>query len=150
MNHITKREVGILLTFEKKGTFESLYAAQAWCKQNGYSYGSLCGNEPIALCRGDYFLPQKWKNITKLGRDIVTGVMVSNDFREDFVNVILYKDAMKDKDELSVANFQSLSEAIMRLKFNSIITDTEARKAEGKLFKVIAKHISQFNKQVKP
>jgi hypothetical protein len=76
--------------FKVEGTFESLYAASKWCHDNGYSYGSLCRNEPVALRKGEYDLPQKWKNMYAYQKKSVDGVMISYDFREGEVKVIIY------------------------------------------------------------
>jgi len=62
--------------FDVPGTFESMYAAERWLRENGYSYGSTGrGSDPVAILKGGYDLPQKWHNISALGRSIVDGVM---------------------------------------------------------------------------
>lgn len=76
--------------FNVKGTFESFYSAQAWCAANGYEEGSMCSPMPIAIMKGEYDLPWKWKNLTKKERSIVDGVIVSNDFREGEVIVYIF------------------------------------------------------------
>jgi hypothetical protein len=76
--------------FKADGTFESLRAAQLWLTTNGYSYGSLCRDEPVAIMKGDYDIPQKWRNIHDSFKNKVDGVILSNDFIEGSVTVILY------------------------------------------------------------
>lgn len=51
-------------TFSNEGTFQALYAAQDWLKENGYSYGSTCREMPIGILKGDWAIA-KWKNLTK-------------------------------------------------------------------------------------
>ncbi len=75
--------------FEVKGTFQSLYTAQGWCTENGYSYGSLCGNSPVALWKGDCDIA-KWKNLSQQDKKEMDGVMLSNDFREGKVIIKIY------------------------------------------------------------
>lgn len=76
----------LILEFYAEGTFESLYMANKWCNDNGYSYGSLCGHQPVCLLKGDYGIA-KWKNLTDEERDQCHGVMTSPDFREGIVTI---------------------------------------------------------------
>jgi hypothetical protein len=85
------RDVKQKIFFSRKGTFESLYAAQGWCTENGYSYGSLCGQQPVAIMYGPYELPQKWKNMDIEDKFKCDGVIVSNDFREGSATVYLFE-----------------------------------------------------------
>ena len=87
----TKRIALKTLNFKENGTFESLWAAEKWLTDNGYEYGSLCGSEPVAITKGGYDLPQKWKNFNSLEKSLVDGVVLSTDFREGEVTIILYK-----------------------------------------------------------
>lgn len=68
-------------------TFSGLYAAQAWLKENGYSYGSLCGFEPVAIVKGPYNLTQKWRNLTSKERAFVDWQITSKDFRNGAVQI---------------------------------------------------------------
>lgn len=78
--------------FKVPGTWQSMWAAQAWLKDNGYNYGSSCAvHKEIAITKGEYDLPQKWKNFNKLEKSLVDGVMVSNDYREGEVKIYLFK-----------------------------------------------------------
>ncbi len=76
--------------FEVEGTFNSKYAAEKWLHDNGYSYGSSERENPIAVMKGEYELPQKWSNISKMGKEVVDAVIVSDDFREGSVSVIIF------------------------------------------------------------
>ena len=90
------REIKQVHIFNLKGTFQGLYAAQSWCKANGYSYGStsvnrmMGGDYPVAMLKGKYDLPQKWGNFDKEDKARVDGVMVSVDFREGEVRIYIF------------------------------------------------------------
>ncbi len=78
--------------FKVEGTFESMYAAERWLKENGYDYGSSCRTMPTAVMKGDYYsydLPHKWKNFTNKERNNVDGV-ITGDMREGSVFVYLF------------------------------------------------------------
>jgi len=67
-------------------TFGALSAARAWCKENGFSAGPLCGHDPVALMQGDYSIA-KWRNLTPVERAQSDGTMTSDDWREGAVTV---------------------------------------------------------------
>lgn len=85
------RTAKIVKNFKEEGTFQSLHKAEEWIKSNGYSHGSLARSMPVAIVKGEYDLPQKWYNISKSCQNKVDGVMLSNDFREGEVTVIIYE-----------------------------------------------------------
>lgn len=78
------------LTFKEKGTFDSYHKAKEWLHQNGYSEGSMARNMPIGLLKGNFSIP-KWYNMNKDDMTELDGVIVSSDFREGQVEVILFK-----------------------------------------------------------
>lgn len=88
------REVKEQETFKVEGTFQSLYAAQTWARSKGYVYGSLCGDAPVALRKGqsfsEYDLPEKWKNMSDEDIKSIDGVIKSRDYREGSVTVMLF------------------------------------------------------------
>lgn len=53
-------------------------------------------------------------------------------------------------DSKQLIAFQEQSEAILRLRFAGILTDSMMEKAQGKLFGYIKKHIESKMKPVKP
>ncbi len=77
------------LKFNEKGTFESLNKARCWLNENNYSDGSLCGDKPVGLLKGDFFIA-KWKNLTTEEIKELDGVMISNDFREGEVFLLFF------------------------------------------------------------
>lgn len=86
------RQIEYQLEFRADGTFQSFYAAQKWCKENGLDYGSPDVPNPIAIVEGDYSdsgLPQKWHNFTNAGVNSVAGIIEGN-FREGPVFVKMY------------------------------------------------------------
>lgn len=79
--------------FKVPGTFESMYAAQEWLNENGYSCGSSSVCNPTAIMKGyysDYDLPEKMKNFTEKQKKLVHGIMIGN-LREGPVIVHLYE-----------------------------------------------------------
>lgn len=88
------REVKEQETFKVEGTFESLYAAQSWVRSKGYVYGSLCGDAPVALRKGqsfsEYDLPEKWRNMSDEDIKSIDGVIKSRDYRDGSVTVMLF------------------------------------------------------------
>lgn len=52
------------VTFSDAGDFAALYAAQAWLKARGFSYGEMQGNSPIAILHGNGISIAKWKNLS--------------------------------------------------------------------------------------
>lgn len=84
------RKVESRLVFKEEGTFESYYKAIGWLHRNGYSYGSTSVNSPVGIMLGDYNI-QKWHNLSVEDIKALHGVMVSDDFREGQVEIILFK-----------------------------------------------------------
>jgi hypothetical protein len=78
------------MSFNVPGTFQSLHAARSWCYDNGYSYGSLCRGMPTALYKGEYNI-SKWYNLSKEEQSTCDGVMLSTDYREGEITIVLYK-----------------------------------------------------------
>lgn len=80
------------ITFENNGqTFSAMYSAQDFLKLNGYSYGSTDYTKHVAIVKGEYNLPEKWKNMTVEQRNSVNGIITSLDYRDGSVEVILYR-----------------------------------------------------------
>lgn len=75
--------------FKVEGTFQSFYASIAWLHKNGYSYGSTDTGRNVAVQKGEYTLTQKWKNFDDEEKELVDGVIYSEDYREGDVYVLL-------------------------------------------------------------
>ena len=82
------------IVFDHKGTFEALYAAEAWCRENGISVGQSSAANPTGLLFGEYDWIAKWRNLTPQERSELHGTMDGN-FREGPV-VITLKDFAVD------------------------------------------------------
>ncbi len=54
-----------------------------------------------------------------------------------------------DFDQKTVEHFQKDLSAINRVRIRGLIPDSQADKSYKKLFKVIEKHISEHNKEIK-
>lgn len=59
-------------TFADEGDFEAITAARAWLHERGYSVGTMCGDLPMAIMKGDYLIA-KWRNLTPKERSMVDG-----------------------------------------------------------------------------
>jgi len=75
------------LVFDQKGTFQAMYAAEQWCRDNGVSFGSSCAVGSTGLMRG-HFCIAKWRNLTKQERSQLDGTM-SGEMREGPVTITL-------------------------------------------------------------
>jgi hypothetical protein len=67
----------IVMTFADVGDFQAFYAAERWCKENGYSVGSMQGPDPIGLLRGDFAI-SKWRNLSRQQRAELDGQMTGD------------------------------------------------------------------------
>jgi len=84
------KEIDDVVSFKNEGTFEAYYAAQKWIREKGYHQGSTCVCSPVAITRGPYNLPQKWRNMTTKQRKSVDGV-IEGEIREGPVRIIMFK-----------------------------------------------------------
>lgn len=90
-NKFLNRPIKVCHIFKKRGDFQSLYAAERWCSENGYECGSLDGlGQPIALKKGEYDLPQKWHNFNVAQKKSIDGYMISSNWREGEVKVVIF------------------------------------------------------------
>ncbi len=76
-----------ILTFENDGEDFSAYRnATRYLNSNGYSFGSMCRDEPIGVMKGNYCIA-KWRNLSTNEKNSLDGRMISKDFRYDSVTV---------------------------------------------------------------
>ncbi len=123
------------IQFNNEGTFEALYAAEAWCKEHGLSYGQSCATGPTGLLFGKYDWIAKWRNLTQQERNELHGTM-SGDFREGPVTITLKDAAVKEHApqllEQSTAPEHVLNEAKARKQFAAYFLDLKSgMAAEG-------------------
>lgn len=86
----SERKVDQRLRFKEEGTFESYYKAKAWLSDNGYSYGSTSVGRVVGIMLGHHSI-HKWHNLSADDIKALHGVMISDDFREGYVEIILFK-----------------------------------------------------------
>jgi len=67
----------LVLKFDQQGDFAALYAAQAWCREHGVSYGSTDRTRTIGLLVGEYCIA-KWHNLTRKERREVDGTITGD------------------------------------------------------------------------
>jgi len=72
----------------QKDNFEAYDKAAKWLDDNGFSYGSMCRNEPIGIMKGDYSIA-KWKNLEKEHIGMLHGTIESTDYRNSDVIVTI-------------------------------------------------------------
>lgn len=91
------------IEFNQIGTFQALYAAEAWCRENGISVGQSCATGPTGLLFGKFDWIAKWRNLTPKERAELHGTM-SGDFREGPVAIFLKEDAVQANQACMKAN----------------------------------------------
>lgn len=82
------------IEFNQTGTFQSMYAAEAWCRENGISVGQSSATRPSGLLFRKFDWIAKWHNLTPKERADLHGTM-SGDFREGPVVINLKDEAVK-------------------------------------------------------
>ncbi len=71
-------------------SFVALRQAEQALRERGYSYGVLCGDEPVALLNTRGRRIAKWKNIDPSEYPLLDGMLVSDDFRDGNVSLVLF------------------------------------------------------------
>ena len=61
-----QHEEDVRIEFNQEGTFQAMYAAEAWCREKGISFGQSCATGPTGLLFGQYEWIAKWRNLTTL------------------------------------------------------------------------------------
>lgn len=86
-----ERKAKLVKKFSSKNMpcFWAYYKAIEWLHKNGFSYGSMCRDEPICVMRGDVHIA-KWKNLTTEEKESSDGLLISEDFRNGDVTLKLY------------------------------------------------------------
>lgn len=64
-------------TFSQEGDFEAVYAAEAFLKTAGFSYGSMQRGDPRAIVFGDHGALPKWRDIRSHEREELDGQMLA-------------------------------------------------------------------------
>jgi hypothetical protein len=85
------REILYTEEFAPAGTFQAYYKAEQRLKDLGYTVGSMCRTEPIGFADADkYDYVSKWYNMNRDEKDLLDGVMVSDDFREGGATLVFF------------------------------------------------------------
>jgi hypothetical protein len=88
------RKILVQQNFTKKEDrpFDAFYQAQSYLNDLGYEYGSLAvtSSPNVAVRKGEYDLAQKWHNLDKEEIASIDGVIISLDYREGQVTVMLF------------------------------------------------------------
>lgn len=92
-NSLGDREIVSKEKFRKTTTFSAVHRAEEKASKLGYSIGSMCRDEPIGLSKKASYIA-KWRNIDRDEYDKIEGVILSNDFREDDVYLIEFKEVV--------------------------------------------------------
>ena len=87
--HLIGKPVVFSKEWTPSGDFGAVSKAEKWCKENGISVGSMCRNEPIGLVEGSVSIA-KWRNIDREEYERLDGLMLSEDFREGGVRIVLF------------------------------------------------------------
>jgi hypothetical protein len=74
--------------FKGKGDFEAINKARLWLKKKGYSYGTMQGDSPIGIKKGDHSIP-KWIYISSDESVLLDGTITSRDFRNGPVKITI-------------------------------------------------------------
>lgn len=82
------------IEFNQAGTFQAMYAAEAWCREYGLSVGQSCATGPTGLLFGQYDWIAKWRNLTARERIDLHGT-ISGDMRDGPVVIVLKDDAVQ-------------------------------------------------------
>lgn len=67
-------------------TFSSLHAAEKWLRDNDYSFGPLCGPEPVGCVKGDALI-SKWRNLSAEDKTQMDCVITSSNYRNEDVYI---------------------------------------------------------------
>ncbi|HRZ18724.1 MAG TPA: hypothetical protein P5136_01590 [Methanofastidiosum sp.] len=89
--YIMTREVDRIEKYPAHGTFEAISDVRASLRKRTYCVGSMASTEPIAIAKGKDILISKWHNIGPEDANRIDGVILSEDFREGDIYVLLFK-----------------------------------------------------------
>ena len=71
--------------------FGNFFGACQYLFDNEYSHGSMSLGMPIPIKIGSYYnIPQKWYNLSEGQKKNVDGVMLSDDFRNGTVKILIF------------------------------------------------------------
>ena len=85
------KKVKEIINFPATGeTFVAFRTAEAKAKELGYDVGSMSRDEPIAFARNCEYIA-KWYNISHYEYPRIEGVLLSEDFRDGSVQLVIFE-----------------------------------------------------------
>lgn len=72
------------------GDFSATNQAEEYLRTYGFSIGSMCMNEPRGIKKGPGVWIHKWRNLSIDDKDMLDGVMTSDNPRSGDVTIHLY------------------------------------------------------------
>mgnify|MGYP001388052133 CR=1 FL=1 len=93
MRKLYGREIIKEVKIESCGTFKAISKAEEILEKEGYTWGPVCCNEPIGFAKKtltSYIA--KWRNIPAIEYFKLSGIIVSEDFREGGVEILYFKE----------------------------------------------------------
>lgn len=87
------KKIKYVRTFENNNAeWSAFYHAKRWLLENGYSFGSTDIGPYVPIVKGDYNIPQKYKNLSKSDIENLAGVICFVDYRNGRVEIRLFED----------------------------------------------------------
>lgn len=102
----------LVVHFDQPGDFRALYAAQAWCRERGISYGSTDRTDFIGLLVGDYVIA-KWHNLTRKEQRQVDGT-ITGDARNGPLHLRINRAALDRSAAVVVTEFVAADKLVDR------------------------------------
>jgi len=78
-------------------SFRGYYDAESWIREQGFHDGSMQRDCPIGISKEDWVGGCKWRYLTENDRNDLDGVMISNDYRNGDVTVVIFDEEDKRK-----------------------------------------------------
>jgi len=84
------KEIAQIIDFPATGTFSAYHNAEGMADGLGYVVGRLCCDAPVPIAKNISYIA-KWYNIEPHHRSRIEGGMVSEDFREGAVSLVIFE-----------------------------------------------------------
>lgn len=88
---LDRKAKAIVTIFADGEDFSAIHTAEDRVALLGYTPGSMCGDDPIALsCNPSITYVAKWENIKRSEWGKIDGLIISEDFRNGDVAIVLF------------------------------------------------------------
>jgi len=84
------KKVAEVIYFPATGTFEAFRKAEEVVGDLGYTIGRMCMDKPIPFAKNVSYIA-KWFNIAPEDRNRIEGGLISSDFREGAVSLVIFE-----------------------------------------------------------